>query len=135
MGIIIDPVLKLVPTELFREAAPFLGVISIILITFDSGVDTTITQLNDIIRKTAGLTYTTFLLITLVTGLLTPLIYPEFDITKSLHLGTMLGGLSTIAFSGLLDELGKIIPGIGQILVHYYYENAVKTWKNKTNSR
>ena len=34
---------------------------------------------------------------------------------KSINIGKMIGGLSTIAFSGILKKIEKIMPGLGQI--------------------
>ena len=114
-GVIIGPVLNIVPTEFFRDVSPIVGTISIILITFDAGVDTTIAKFKEIIKKTSGLTYLTFSFVTLSTGIVSPLIFPQFTFIKGLILGTMLGGLSTVAVYGLLEQISKILPDLREV--------------------
>ncbi|MBD3173087.1 hypothetical protein GF326_11505 [Candidatus Bathyarchaeota archaeon] len=114
-GVIIGPVFKIIPTEFFRDISPIIGTISIILITFDAGIDTTITKFREIIKKTSGLTYLTFIFITLSTGVVSPWIIPEFTFIKGLILGTMLGGLSTVAVYGLLEQISKILPDLREV--------------------
>lgn len=114
-GVIIGPVLHIIPTEFFRAVSPIIGTISIILITFDAGVDTTLDKFKEVIKKTSGLTYLTFIFITLSTGLVIPRIFPEFTFIKGLILGTMIGGLSTVAVYGLLEEISKIIPDLREV--------------------
>lgn len=114
-GVIIGPVLNIIPTEFFRDVSPIVGTISIILITFDAGVDTTIAKFKEIIKKTSGLTYLTFSFVTLSTGIVSPLIFPQFTFIKGLILGTMLGGLSTVAVYGLLEQISKILPDLREV--------------------
>jgi NhaP-type Na+/H+ or K+/H+ antiporter len=114
-GIIVGPVLGLIPEEIFMEISPVVSVTSIILITFEAGADTNLDNLLQIIRKTAGLAFVTFILIVVATGLIVPYIYPDFGIISSMILGTMLGGLSTVAVTGLLDQLRKIIKGMDRV--------------------
>jgi len=114
-GVIIGPVLNIIPTEFFRDVSPIVGTISIILITFDAGVDTTIAKFKEIIKKTSGLTYLTFSFVTLSTGIVSPLIFSQFTFIKGLILGTMLGGLSTVAVYGLLEQISKILPDLREV--------------------
>ena len=114
-GVIIGPVLNIIPTEFFSDVSPIVGTISIILITFDAGVDTTIAKFKEIIKKTSGLTYLTFSFVTLITGIVSPLIFPQFTFIKGLILGTMLGGLSTVAVYGLLEQISKILPDLREV--------------------
>ena len=114
-GIIVGPVMGLIPEEVFMEISPVVSVTSIILITFEAGADTSLDNLLQIIRKTAGLTFVTFIFIVVTTGLILPYLYPDFGIVNSMILGTMLGGLSTVAVTGLLDQLRKIIKGMDKV--------------------
>ena len=79
---------------------------SIILITFDAGVDIDFQTLGKILPKTILLTLLTFFLITVGTALVGPFVFPSFTIIELLILGTILGGLSTVAVAGIRDQLG-----------------------------
>ena len=79
---------------------------SIILITFDAGVDIDFQTLGKILPKTILLTLLTFFLITVGTALVGPFVFPGFSIIELLILGTILGGLSTVAVAGIRDQLG-----------------------------
>ncbi len=114
-GIIVGPILGLIPEEIFMEISPVVSITSIILITFEAGIDASLENLVKIIRKTSGLAFITFSFIVLATGMILPIFYTDFGIIDSMILGTMLGGLSTVAVTGLLDQLRNILKEIKNV--------------------
>jgi len=81
--------------------------LSIILITFDAGVDVDFQTLSTILPKTMLLTLTTFMFILAGTAVVGPFVYPGLTVIQYMILGTILGGLSTVAVASIRDQVGR----------------------------
>jgi cell volume regulation protein A len=92
-----------------------MGVIAICIITFDSGIGLEIKTLKKTFLKSFILTIITFFSVVIAVGLTVTFLMPEnFNILEGLLLGTMVGGISTVAVKSLLDGIGQIIPDLEQ---------------------
>ena len=111
-GVLIGPVLGIIPPKLLNTFAPLAGVVSVTLITFEAGMSTNLLTLTEIIGKSAALTLSTFSVLTVGVGLVSVLTIPEFQILNGLLLGTFLSGLSTVAIITILDNLKKSIKNL-----------------------
>jgi NhaP-type Na+/H+ or K+/H+ antiporter len=104
-GTIIGPVLGIINTEFFVGFSPIINTLSIILITFEAGIDVDLQSLVQIFPKTLALTLLTFISIVLGTTLIGPRVIPEMTPLKAAILGTILGGLSTIAVVSIRNQV------------------------------
>ena len=105
LGAILGPILGVVSTSIFIDASPIISALSIILITFEAGLDVDFKTLRSILSKTLILSLITFLMIVIVTAIIGPLIYSGLSLLKAMVLGTVLGGLSTVAVVSIRDQL------------------------------
>ena len=116
LGILLGPITRIIDTEFFQESSPIISTLSIILITFEAGININYETLKNIISKTLTLTLLTFTAITLGTGLIAPIIIPTLSIIEALVLGTILAGLSTIVVMGIKDQVKIESDDIWQVL-------------------
>ncbi len=117
LGFLLGPVTGVFDTGIFRKASPVISSISIILITFEAGLDLDSQTFNVIFSKTLLLTIVTFILIMAGTSVLGPLIYPDLTFLDSMILGVILGGLSTVAVASLRNQLQlKVLDDAWNIL-------------------
>lgn len=105
LGAILGPISGVVSTSIFIGASPIISALSIILITFEAGLDVDFKTLKSILHKTLILSLLTFLMIVIGTSIIGPLIYPELSILEAMVLGTVLGGLSTVVVVSIRDQL------------------------------
>lgn len=106
-GTLLGPLTGFINTDFFIGVSPIISALSIILITFDAGVDVDFQTLGKILPKTILLTLLTFSLIIMGTALIGPFVYPGLTVVEYMILGTILGGLSTVAIASIRDQLGK----------------------------
>jgi cell volume regulation protein A len=104
-GAILGPVSGFISTGIFRDVSPIISTLSIILITFEAGLDVDFKTLREIFPKTLILTLLSFILIVVSTTIIGPLVFPELTIVKAMILGTVLGGLSTVAVISIRDQI------------------------------
>lgn len=104
-GVLLGPVTGTIRSNIFQDIAPTISSLSIILITFEAGIDIDYETLKTIFPKTITLALATFLSIVLGTGLIGPFLIPELSFIESMTLGTVLGGLSTIAVISIRDQI------------------------------
>jgi cell volume regulation protein A len=105
LGFLLGPVTGVFDTGVFRRASPVISSISIILITFEAGLDLDSKTFKVIFPKTFLLTIVTFLFIMAGTSVLGPVVYPDLTFIDSMILGVILGGLSTVAVASLRNQL------------------------------
>jgi NhaP-type Na+/H+ or K+/H+ antiporter len=104
-GAILGPLLGVIDTEIFESFSPIISAISIILITFEAGMDVDLQSMVKLFPKTIALTFLTFTSIIIGTSIIGPILIPELTIVKAAILGTILGGLSTIAVTSIGKQL------------------------------
>jgi len=106
-GVVLGPVLGVVDKTAVLQIAPLIGVISISIITLESGIYTEIEVFRDILLKAFALTLTTFIVISAGIGIISSLLIPELGLLKGLLLGTMVSGLSTVSIISIMDQLKR----------------------------
>jgi NhaP-type Na+/H+ or K+/H+ antiporter len=75
------------------------------LITFEAGMGVEYKTLRDILPNTLLISLLTFFLIVTGTILIGIFLYPGLSLLKSMVMGTMLGGLSTVAVVSIRDQI------------------------------
>lgn len=103
-GALLGPITGIIDVNLFRGAAPIVSTLSIMLITFEAGMGVEYKTLRDILPNTLLISLLTFFLIVTGTTLIGTFLYPGLSLLKSMVLGTMLGGLSTVAVVSIRDQ-------------------------------
>jgi cell volume regulation protein A len=124
-GLIIGPGLNIVNRAQFIEIAPIVSVITIILITFEAGTDIDYETLKEIFPITFKLSLITFLLITLGTGFVLPLIFPLLSHMESLLVGTFLGGLSTVSVLSIMNKFSQVIDNVSRSTQILFLESTI----------
>jgi NhaP-type Na+/H+ or K+/H+ antiporter len=105
-GALLGPVTGIVDHTIFRGAAPVISTLSIMLITFEAGMEVRYKTLQAILPNTLKISLLTFFLIVSGTTLIGPFLHPELSLLKSMVLGTVLGGLSTVAVVSIRAQIG-----------------------------
>ncbi len=105
LGVLLGPVFGYVDVEGFRDAAPLVGTIAIIIILFDGGLEIKIKELRSSVASGATLA----LLVFLATALLCTFVLTTLQVlppTRALLLGMCFGGAGVVIVIPLIQHLG-----------------------------
>jgi cell volume regulation protein A len=112
-GIILGPVLGVIERESFEAISPLMGVIALCVITFNSGISLDVKTFQKTLYKSFVLTIVTFFSIVFIVGFAVSFLMPEtFNILEGMLLGTIIGGISTVAVTSLLNGLQQLFQNL-----------------------
>jgi cell volume regulation protein A len=112
-GILLGPVLGVFDKNNFISLSPFMGVVAICIITFDSGINLDMKTLQKLFLKSLTLTLATFFGIVIIVGFSLTIFMPAiFSLREGMLLGTMVAGLSTVAVVSLMAGIRRLLPNM-----------------------
>ena len=116
-GFLVGPVLGIFDRDVFVSIAPLMGIVSICIIIFDSGLSLNFRYWRGTFMKAAVLTIVTFITMTSLVGLAVNRFLPEyFSLLDGLLLGTMVAGVSTMAVTRSLESFRENLPDLESTL-------------------
>ena len=113
-GALFGPVMKLFNAELLRPLAPILVLMALNLLMFEAGINLDLKTFMETMWKSGVLAMCTFLLATASVSYLLHYLMPQFfNYTQALLFGAMIGGTSTSTVLGILGNMQRYNPGMG----------------------
>jgi cell volume regulation protein A len=113
-GLLVGPIFGFVDRDAFITASPLLGAIALLIILFDAGLHMNLYQIMKKISRSIIIAFLGILLSTIGVALISTLLF-NFDITRGLILGIIVGGTSSAVVISIVDPL-LIKDGIKTIL-------------------
>ena len=112
-GIVLGPVLGIFERESFEALSSLMGVIALCVITFNSGISLDVKTFQKTLYKSFVLTVVTFFSVVFIVGFAVSFLMPEtFSILEGMLLGTIIGGISTVAVTSLLNGLQQLFKNL-----------------------
>lgn len=126
-GLLAGPVLGLAPTELLIEHAPLMGTVALSIILFEAGININVETLMKHSIKAIGLSlFTIYSAVVLVGFSVSYIFMPDkFSLLGGMLLGAMVGGTSTVATFGIIEEIERHVENAATAKVLLIMESIV----------
>lgn len=103
-GLLVGPIFGLVDREIFVASSPLLGAIALLVILFDAGLHMNLYQIMKKISRSVMLATFGIVLSTIGVALISTFLF-NFDLTRALILGIIVGGTSSAVVISIVDPL------------------------------
>lgn len=103
-GLLVGPIFGLVNRDIFITASPLLGAIALLIILFDAGLHMNLYQIIKKISRSVIIALFGILLSTIGIALISTFLF-NFDLTRGLILGMIIGGTSSAVVISIVDPL------------------------------
>jgi len=103
-GLLVGPIFGLVNRDIFVASSPLLGAIALLVILFDAGLHMNLYQIMKKISRSIILAFFGIVLSSIGVALISTLLF-NFDITRGLILGIIVGGTSSAVVISIVDPL------------------------------